>query len=74
MKNLYEYLLKNLSRSDPYPVIDYKIRAEKSSNGDISFYIHADGRDSSTLDFWVTPDGQLKVKCSALCGCDGPCR
>ena len=51
--NLYDYLDKNLSRQDPHPVIDFSIRAEKHTDGRISFYIHADGRDSDTEDYWV---------------------
>jgi hypothetical protein len=50
---LYDYLNKNLSRTDPTPAIDFGIRAEKHQYGRISFYIHADGRDSDTEDYWV---------------------
>jgi hypothetical protein len=51
--NLYKYLDRNLSRADPTPAIDFSIRAEKHPDGRISFYIHADGRDSDTEDYWV---------------------
>ena len=71
--NLYEYLDKNLSRKDTYPAIDHAIRARKCENGDIKFYIHASGRDSDTIDFVVSKDGQLSTLCSATCGCEKSC-
>lgn len=57
--NLYDYLKLNLSRADPYPAIDHSIRAELTTDGSISFYIHAAGRDSITADYVVRPDGTL---------------
>jgi len=62
MKTLYDYLKKYLDKTEPYPVIDHKIRASKRSDGTIEFYIHADGVDSNTLDFIVQPDGRLVLK------------
>lgn len=50
---LEDYLRKQLSRSDPYPAIDHSIRAELHPDGRVSFYIHAEGRDSDTERFWV---------------------
>jgi hypothetical protein len=50
---LEDYLRKQLSRSDPYPAIDHSIRAELHADGRVSFYIHAEGRDSDTERFWV---------------------
>lgn len=50
---LEDYLRTQLSRSDPYPAIDHRIRAELHADGRISFYIHTDGRDSDTETFWV---------------------
>lgn len=50
---LEEFLVKNLTRSDPHPALDFALRAEKHPDGTVSFYIHASGRDSDTLDFYV---------------------
>lgn len=55
--NLYEYLKANLSRQDPHPAIDHQIRAQLHEDGRISFYIHAEGRDSDTADFWISDAG-----------------
>ena len=60
--NLYNYLNLYLSRTNPYPVIDFKIRAELKQDGEISFYIHADGVDSATMDYIVNKDGSLKER------------
>ncbi len=66
MKNLYDYFYKNLTSNGTvgYPAIDHKIRAELRE-GKISFYIHADGRDSDTMDFYVEKDGTLTLKTHA---------
>ena len=50
---LEDYFRRQLGRADPYPAIDHSIRAQLHEDGRISFYIHADGRDSDTQDFWV---------------------
>jgi hypothetical protein len=55
--SLYEYLKKNLERRDPYPAIDHHVRAQFHLDGRISFYIHVEGRDSETADFWVSDAG-----------------
>src|SRR5690349_22741738 len=62
MKTLHSYLKEQLTRSDPHPAIDHAIRAELHRDGRISFYIHADGRDSDTPDFWVSENGNLYEK------------
>lgn len=54
---LYDYLKKQLSRQDPHPAIDHSIRAELHADGRISFYIHAERRDSDTADFWISDAG-----------------
>jgi len=59
MKNLHQYLKTQLARIDPRPAIDHRIRAQLHQDGRISFYIHADSRDSETVDFWVSEDGEL---------------
>ncbi len=50
MKNLETYLKENFDHG----IIDHRLRAhlDKETNT-ITFYIHADGKDSDTLDFWV---------------------
>src|SRR5579872_7406432 len=58
---LEDYLRKQLSRADPYPAIDHSIRAELHSDGRVSFYIHAAGRESDTERFWVN-DSVLEEK------------
>jgi hypothetical protein len=50
---LEDYLRKQLTRTDPHPAIDHSIRAEIHPDGRVSFYIHAEGRDSDTESFWV---------------------
>lgn len=54
---LDEYLRKQLTRSDPNPAIDHQLRATLHPDGRISFYIHAERRDSDTADFWVSDAG-----------------
>ena len=49
MKNLEQYLKENFEKN----IIDHSIRATVSKYGDVTFYIHANGFDSDTLDFWV---------------------
>ena len=51
------YLRKQLTRADPHPAIDHRLRAQLHPDGRISFYIHAEGRDSDTADFWVSDAG-----------------
>jgi hypothetical protein len=58
---LEDYLRKQLTRSDPYPAIDHRIRAELHADGRVSFYIHAEGRDSDTESYWVK-DNELDEK------------
>ena len=61
---LYDYLKKQLSRQDPHPAIDNDIRATLHPDGRISFYIHAEGRDSDTADFWISDLGiEAPVPC-----------
>lgn len=62
MKTLHEYLKNSLTRNDPHPAIDHTIRAELHEDGRISFYIHAQGRDSDTVEFWVPKDDKLIEK------------
>lgn len=59
--NLEDYLRKQLTRQDPHPAIDHRIRAELHADGRVSFYIHADGRDSDTETFWVK-DNEVEEK------------
>jgi hypothetical protein len=54
---LYDYLKKQLARQDPHPAIDHSIRAELHADGRISFYIHAEGRDSETAGYWISDAG-----------------
>lgn len=49
MKTLSEYLNENYDKG----VIDHMVRASFNDDGTMSFYIHADGYDSDTLDFVV---------------------
>jgi hypothetical protein len=51
--SLFEYLEQNLKRTEPYPVTDHVLRAEQHEDGRISFYIHPQGVDGATPDFWV---------------------
>jgi hypothetical protein len=60
--NLYDYLRKNLERQDPHPAIDHQLRATLHPDGRISFYIHAERRDSDTADFWVSDAGVFEKK------------
>lgn len=62
---LYDYLKKQLSRQDPHPAIDNDIRATLHPDGRISFYIHAEGRDSDTADFWIS-DAGIFEKCEPM--------
>ncbi len=55
--DLYSYLKQQLERRDPYPAIEHTLRAQIHQDGRISFYIHAAGRDSDTVDFWVSDAG-----------------
>ena len=57
MKNLEEYLVENIEQG----IIDHSIRASIDVDGNISFYIHASGHNSDTLDYWVK-DNQLIPK------------
>lgn len=59
---LYEYLTKNLDRSDTHPAIDHTLRVQRHEDGRISFYIHAERRDSDTADFWVSDNGIYEKK------------
>jgi hypothetical protein len=34
-------------------IIDFAIRAQEDSNGDVKFYIYPNGRDGKTMDFKV---------------------
>lgn len=63
MKTLEEYLLENIEKG----FIDHSLRAQIDEDGSVSFYIHANGHNSDTLDFWVlndklTPKYQFEVK------------
>jgi hypothetical protein len=44
-----EYLEANFKKR----IIDHKIRVDDHKDGHPKFYIHADGKDSETLDFKV---------------------
>jgi len=59
---LYDYLKTQLTRQDPHPAIDHAIRAELHADGRISFYIHAERRDSDTADFWVSDAGVFEKR------------
>lgn len=50
---LEDYFRSQLTRTDPHPAIDHSLRAELHADGRISFYIHAERRDSETERFWV---------------------
>lgn len=52
------YLKENLRKN----VIDHSIRANINSNGEITFYVHADGHDSDTLDFQVNGNELIPIK------------
>lgn len=59
MKTLFDYLNVNLRADRPCTAIDHRIRAELHEGGKISFYIHPDGIDGKTMDFWV--DGNTLI-------------
>lgn len=54
---LEEYFEKNYRSK----IIDHKIRITVDENGRISFYIHADGHDSDTIDFHVFGNHLLRI-------------
>lgn len=47
--DLEEYLTSNFNKK----IIDHSIRVTVGEDGLVSFYIHANGKDSETLDFQV---------------------
>ena len=49
---LEQYLRANLEHG----VIDHSIRARLAPSGKVICYIHADGHDSDTCDFYVAGD------------------
>jgi hypothetical protein len=51
-QTLHEYFTENHARG----VIDHAIRANVDEQGRVSFYIHPQGVDGNTLDFWVLDD------------------
>ncbi len=62
MKTLEQYLKDNFERQ----VIDHSIRASVLNIGDgtcdVTFYIHADSKDSDTLDFLVKENVLMPLK------------
>ncbi len=52
MKTLEQYLRDNIIAQ----TIDFRIRASIDVLGLVSFYIHPDGKDGDTLDFYVSGD------------------
>jgi len=63
---LYHYLRRALSRTEPYPVIDHSIRAELNADQSISFYIHPTGIDGETKDFVIKLPGAPAIDRTAL--------
>jgi len=59
MKRLYEYLKKELAEGK----IDHSLRASINSAGEISFYIHPEGRDGDTLDIMLKPGQESTDEC-----------
>lgn len=53
MKTLADYIRENIERKEPHSVSSHSLSAELHEDGKISFYIHPDGVDGETLDFWV---------------------
>ena len=51
--NLERYFRNGLTYMN---IIDYSLRVSMDENGVIAFYIHADGKDSDTMDFEVHGD------------------
>jgi len=49
MKNLEQYMKENFEKG----AIDHALRAHVNAAGDVTFYIHAAGHNSDTLDFKV---------------------
>lgn len=49
LNSLEQYLKENLEKG----IIDHAIRATINEHGNVTFYIHANGQDSDTLDFMV---------------------
>jgi hypothetical protein len=54
---LEQYFKKNLERD----AIDHALRASVTPDGNVTFYIHADGRDSDTLDFFVNGNQLIPI-------------
>jgi hypothetical protein len=46
---LEQYLLDNINKGN----IDFCLRAQKDADENVSFYIHPDGVDGTTLDYYV---------------------
>lgn len=57
MKTLERYFHENMDRD----VVDFAVRARHYGNGQIGFYIHPDGRDGETLDFYVAGNELLNA-------------
>ena len=56
--SLEKYLRDNIKNG----IIEFQLRASEGKNG-IEFYIHPDGKDGDTLDFWV--EGNLLISIQA---------
>lgn len=59
MKTLEQYLRENWDKGY---IIDHVIRANVNEDGSVMFYIHAQGKDSDTLDFFVKDNQLTPVK------------
>lgn len=58
MKTLQQYLEQNVAHG----VIDFDLRANVDADtGEVTFYIHPEGKDGETLD-WVTEGNQVRSR------------
>lgn len=57
LKNLFAYLSDELEKG----AIDHSIRAARTADGHVYFYIHPSGKDGDTQDYYVSSNGNVTV-------------